>query len=200
MTLITHSLLSSWLWTMNDVERDTQAEFLRVLNREKTEPSEAMLKGIEFEDLVTDIVNGVAVKDGKELNQHKWFSAALKAADLCVGGQLQLVAKQETVIDNYPVLLYGRLDCLKAGTIYDIKFSTGYSRGKFIGSTQHPMYLELVPEALEFTYIVSNGSEVWTETYRRDEAMDIRKTVSEFFQWLKNYDLLDLYQEKWQSK
>ncbi len=79
------------------------------------------------------------------------------------------------------VVLYGRLDALKAGTIYDIKFSKGYERGKFYSSTQHPTYMLLIPEAQTFSYLVSNGMDVWTECYRRDETPDIRPIISDFF-------------------
>ena len=54
--MITHSLLSSWLYAMKDnlyedatTERDTYAEFLKTLNREPTETTEAMWNGIRFE-------------------------------------------------------------------------------------------------------------------------------------------------------
>ena len=58
--MVTHSLLSSWLYAMKDnpyedmtTERDYFQEFLTVLKREPTETTEAMRNGIEFEDLVT---------------------------------------------------------------------------------------------------------------------------------------------------
>jgi hypothetical protein len=59
------------------------------------------------------------------------------------------------------------------------------------------MYFALVPEAMEFVYIVSNGTDVWTEKYRRDEAADIRVIISMFFAWLKDNGLFELYKEKW---
>ena len=94
-------------------------------------------------------------------------------------------------------VLYGRLDVLKAGGIYDIKFSKGYDRGKYFDSTQHPVYLELIPEARHFTYLISNGTEVWSETYRRDEAPNIYPIITDFLDWLAAQGLLDLYREKW---
>ena len=84
--------------------------------------------------------------------------------------------------------------------IYDIKFSGSYDKGKFVTSTQHPTYLELIPQANEFTYIVSNGSSVWKETYRRDEVSDIREVISDFVLWLKANDLWGIYEEHWEAK
>lgn len=63
--LLTHSLLSSWLYAMKDnpredatTERDAYAEFLTTLRREPTPTTEAMQNGIDFENLVTAITEG----------------------------------------------------------------------------------------------------------------------------------------------
>ena len=198
MYLLTHSLLSSWLYAMKDspyedatTERDSYAEFLQALRREPGEQTEAMQNGIEFEDLVTDIVNGDAD------TSHKWYEAACKAARIVKGGQLQYKAKKELTVSGVKILLYGRLDVLKAGEIIDTKFSKGYERGKYITSTQHPVYLELIPEAEKFTYLVSNGTEVWTETYRRDETPSVTPIIESFIAYLKENGLWDLYVSHW---
>ncbi len=198
MYLLTHSLLSSWLYAMKDspyedatTERDSYAEFLRALRREPGEQTEAMKNGIEFEDLVTDIVNEDADAE------HKWFEAATRVARFVKGGLLQYKAKKEITVSGVKVLLYGRLDVLKAGEVIDIKFSKGYERGKYISSTQHPTYLELIPEAERFTYVVSNGNDVWTESYRRDETPSIIPIIEAFFVYLKGNGLWDLYAKHW---
>ena len=61
--MITHSLLSSWLYTMRDNPYETadstddpMSDFLRTLRREPTPTTEAMQKGIDFENLVADIL------------------------------------------------------------------------------------------------------------------------------------------------
>lgn len=197
--LMTHSLLSSWLYAMKSnpyedatTEKDPMEEFMLTLRREPTPVTQAMQNGLDFEDLVTDIVNG-------ESYDHEWYDAAAKVAQRVAGGILQYKAKREIVVGGLTLLLYGRLDCLKAGDVIDIKFSKGYDRGKYISSTQHPTYLELIPEAKQFIYIVSNGSEVWTETYRREETADIKPIIADFLEWLATMDLLDLYKEKWMA-
>lgn len=53
--LITQTLLSSWAYVFNcrdECAEDAMADFLRTLNREKTEATEAMLDGIAFENEV----------------------------------------------------------------------------------------------------------------------------------------------------
>lgn len=201
--LITHSLVSSWLYSLRDdpfadsTQEDTSKEdFLRVLRREPTPTTEAMQNGIDFEDMVT------ALTQDRPTDQNKagWLEAAQKVADIVRGGQLQYVAKAVTRVNDMELLLYGRLDALKAGRIYDIKFSKGYERGKYVDSTQHPMYMALVPEALDFTYLVSNGTEVWTEQYRRDETPDILPTVRAFLDWLRMAGLMKVYMEHWAAK
>ena len=196
--LITHSLLSAWLYSMRDdpfedAARNPMEDFLRVLHREETPATDAMQAGIDFENLVTAVLNGTA--DAKV----PWYTAAEKIAQQCAGGILQYKARKQIEVDGLNLLLYGRLDCLKAGEIMDIKFSTKYSSGKYFASTQHPVYLELVPEARQFTYLISNGSSVWTETYRREETLSIYPVISDFLVWLQTVGLLQTYKETWRT-
>lgn len=201
--LVTHSLLSAWLYSMQDnpfadaTQEDTSKEdFLRVLRREPTPTTEAMQNGIDFEDLVTELVRG----EQPNPNKTAWMEPAQKVAGIIRGGQLQYVATRKVVVDRTEFLLYGRLDALKAGRIYDIKFSKGYERGKYIDSTQHPMYLELLPSAESFTYLVSNGTELWTEQYRRDETRSIFPIIRDFVAYLDGTGLMPIYREHWVAR
>lgn len=201
--LMTHSLLSSWLYAMRDnpyedatSDKDSFAEFMMTLRREQTPTTEAMQRGIDFENLVTAIVNGEQTPPDWD----KWYNAASEIAEIVRGGCLQYKAKKEIRVAGITFLLYGRLDALKAGVIYDIKFSSSYDKGKYVDSTQHPTYLELIPQAGEFTYLVSNGGTVWKETYRRDETSDIRDVISDFVSWLEENNLMNVYKEHWEAK
>lgn len=196
--LMTHFLLNSWMYSIKEnpyedatTERDSYAEFLTTLRREPTPVSEAMQKGIDFEDMVT------AYLRGERKLAHSWFSAVAKVATIVQGGLQQYKAKREITVQGIPLLLYGRLDFLKAGVIYDTKFSGSYDVGKYIDNTQHPMYFELVPEAKAFTYLVSNGEWVWPETYGREDTPSIVPVISDFFNWLRIQGLMNLYLEKW---
>ena len=201
--LMTHSLLSSWLYAMKDSlfedatsERNAFGEFLQVLRREPTPTTEAMQKGIDFENLVTAIVRNDA--EGMRRNPD-WYDAANQIAQIVGGGSLQHRARKVMEISGMMFVIYGRLDALKAGTIYDIKFSGSYDRGKYFDSTQHPMYFKLVPEANDFVYLISNGKEVYREHYRRDETADIAVTVGSFVSWLTANGLLETYKQHWQA-
>lgn len=196
--LMTHSLLSAWLYAIKDdpyadatTERDHFAEFMDVLNRVPTPTTEAMQNGIDFEDTVMSFVRGVPKLGGK------WDDAADVVASYVRGGQFQVKAKWPATVAGTDFLLYGRLDALKAGEIYDIKFSKSYDRGKYFGSTQHPLYMELIPEARRFTYLVSNGTDVWTESYTRGETRSIFPVIADFTDWIKTQGLFPIYAEKW---
>src|SRR5699024_7523138 len=127
---MTHSLLASWLYALKDnpyddatSDKDPLGDFLKTLFRESTPTNEAMQNGIDFENLVTDIIRG-----GGDPSE-KWYGAASKVASRCSGGTLQYRARKPIEVAGEQLLLYGRLDCLKAGEIIDIKFSKGYDRG-----------------------------------------------------------------------
>ncbi len=202
--LMTQSLLSSWKYQWSDFERygekaeefqeKAERDFLSVLRREPAPTNEAIQKGIDFERLVTDICFG----GGN--NENKYYEAAREVAREIKGGQFQLAATKNVSVEGIDFLLYGRLDCLKAGVISDIKFSGSYSVGKFFDSPQHPMYMELVPEAREFTYIVSNGNRVWRETYRRDECRSVLDIIGEFVYYLRETKLLSIYESFCRAK
>ena len=105
--LMTHSLLSSWLYTMKGnpyedmtTERDPMAEFMLTLRREPTPTTEAMQNGIDFEDLVTSIING----RGDPNNQ--WYAAAEKVARRCAGGILQYKAKKVVEVGGVSLLWF----------------------------------------------------------------------------------------------
>lgn len=196
--LMTHSLLNSWIYAIKEnpyedatSERDAYAEFLATLRREPTPVSEAMQKGIDFENMV------VAYLKGERKVSHPWFNAVAKVATIVQGSLTQYRARKEIIVQGVRLLLYGKLDFLKAGVIYDTKFSGSYDVGKYIDNTQHPMYFELVPEAKTFTYLVSNGQWVWPETYERDDSPSIIPVISDFFNWLRIQGLMNLYLEKW---
>jgi hypothetical protein len=199
--LMTHSLLSAWQYAMSEdpyadatTERDPMEDFMKVLRREPRETTEAMQNGLDFEALVYRIARGVHETTNKD---DRWYDAACQISDVIIGGTIQLKAKADLRLAGTNILLFGVLDVLKAGTIYDVKFSKSYERGKYFDSTQHPAYFYLIPEAREFTYLVSNGSAVYTETYRREETRSIEPVISEFLGWLDGCGLMPIYREKW---
>jgi hypothetical protein len=116
-------------------------------------------------------------------------------------GAYQISGKKVIRVSGIDILLYGRLDVLKGGTIYDIKRVTKYAPQKYQKSYQHPVYLELFPDAKQFTYLVYDDTEkLHTETYYRDECCDVKGVIADFLRWLKENDLFEVFVSKWKSK
>ena len=175
---ITASLLNSWQYNLNN---GTLEDFVKVLNKEEFEPTDAILKGFAFEKYMQE--------------------NCLETS----GGSYQVKLSKEC--GDY--LLYGIVDCLKGGIIYDYKFSGSYEVGKFYKNYQTAMYLALVPEARKMIYLITNKfdednevtGDLFREEYDRYEIIEpIEITVNKFINWLKQMNLYTLYIEKWRCK
>ena len=198
--LVTPSLLNSWLyiWLSRDNVKESANdaicledkqdlamkkaydEFLGTLRREQTPPNENMLRGIQYED-----------------DCYKGFT---DASPIIKGGAFQIVGKKDVVVDNVPFLMYGRLDVLKNGIIYDIKRVTRYATQKYLHSAQHGFYLDLFPNASQFTYLAFDGNKLHQETYYRGQYKPTEAILSDFIQWLRENNLWDVYANLWASK
>ena len=193
--LLTQSLLSSWLYqyTAYDSER-AREDFVRALKREPAPQSKAMRDGIQFENMVTACCDGVNPDPG-----HEWEMVVRETAEILRGAQFQVTAYQDKRIDGVPFLLYGRLDALKAGVIYDTKFSRSYQSGKYVGSPQHPIYFECVPEARKFVYIIADGKAVYLEEYRREDTPPPDGIIRQFMAYLETAGLAQVYIDNWKT-
>lgn len=194
--LITQSLLNSWLYLYKtDKEDEAKDSFLNTLNRVSSPPTKAMQNGIDFENAVYSYCF-----DNSVHLPACWEKGVKGVSRYIQGGVFQLSASTKRHIAGLDFVLYGRLDALKMGTIYDVKFSECYKCGKYIDSPQHPMYFAICPEVSRFVYVISDGEEVWTEAYTRQETPDINVTIEQFVDYLKSDKLLDTYCKKWESK
>ena len=189
---LTQSLLSAWEWSYKKDEG--YEDFIRALNREKTPPTQAMLDGIRFENCLNGVLNGEEIP-----TDHEWYSVVTEMAEELQGSQQQVVLYKDIEVDGQPLLLHGVLDYLVAGHIYDCKFSKNYHLNKYLNSPQTPMYLALVPEAKDFTYIVSDGKWVYREKYPRDIVPPIEITIRYFLAYLKRQGLFEIFEEKWRA-
>lgn len=196
--LLTQSLLSSWQWSM--VKGDDE-DFWKSLRREPIPPNKAMLNGRQFEEIVQACANGYPPDES-----HKWYNGIVQSAAIVRGGAYQVKLYRDIEVDGVQFLLYGILDFLRAGTIYDTKFSSSYggsngnNANKYLGSPQTPMYLYLTPEAKKFTYVISDGKFVYTETYTRDEVPPLIQTIRVFMEYLDKRGMAATYCENWKAK
>ena len=191
--LITQSLLSSYGWIFK--KENGYDDFLKALYRKKSRQTKAMLDGIHFENLVTEYCNGNPPEGG-----HKWENGVKGVGIIVKNGAFQVKAARNVTVNGVQFILYGILDVLRGGEIFDIKFSKTYSYGKYLDSPQHPMYLALCPEAVSFTYLISDGKDVCKEPYRRENVSPIENEIAEFMQFLDERNLVGVYVDKWRSK
>lgn len=181
-------------WQYN-IKNGTLEDFIKVLNKEEFEPTESILKGFEYE---------------KYMQEN--FEETLN-------GAYQVKVSKE--YGDY--LLYGIIDCLKGGIIYDYKYTKNYEVGKFFNNHQTLMYLEMVPEAKKMVYLITNKFEqkahisvpidnenvatvettveIFREEYTKDMFPETMNSIlHKFEEWLKQMDLWNLYIEKWKCK
>lgn len=187
---ITQSLLSAWEWSFKT--DDGWDDFIAALNREKKQPTQAMLDGIRFENCLNNVLKGEPIYQDNE-----WYNVLVEMSCELQGAQQQVSLFQDCEVDGQPFLLHGVLDYLREGHIWDCKFSKTYHLNKYLTSPQTPMYLSLVPEARDFTYIISDGKYVYRERYPRDIVPPIEPTIYNFMQYLKKHGLWEVYCEKW---
>ena len=196
MYWLTQSLLSKWLHFLDadDAYSDTALQsFLSLLRLEEKEMTPAMQAGIDFESAINAAVSGVE----PEPISVKYDRAVRRFTRLCAGGQPQVPIAGHIKTCGLDFQLYGVCDYVKAGTIYDIKRVQRYEYGKYFHSPQHPMYLHLLPEARKFTYLIFDGSNIYTETYRRGDFPPIEETILKFVRWLDEFEYMDDYKKYW---
>lgn len=190
---VTQSLLSAWLWSFK--REGGWEDFLSTLSREKKQPTKAMLDGVRYENVLNNVLNGEQIAE-----DHEWFFPITEMSEELHGSQQQVTLFREVEVDGQRVLLHGVLDYLRESHIWDCKFSKTYHLNKYLDSPQTAMYLALVPEAFDFTYIISDGRYVYRERYPRDIVPPIEPTINQFYKFLKRYDLWEIYTEKWRTK
>lgn len=201
--LITQSLISSWDYAMNsreECQEEAYQSFLDTLHKIPKEQTPEMLNGILFEDEVYRAARSEP-RDAHE----KWEAGIQSVASIVRGAPFQIRLSRHLRVSGEDLLVYGVLDSMKAGTIYDVKFlnkSFGSAdlAGKYLDSPQHPAYLFLAPEALDFVYLVSDGKDLYTERYTRKNTRPFSEIAAEFLDFLRAANLFDTYKELWSAK
>ena len=187
---ITQSLLADFYWVFR--KEDGYESFLKTLNREPKPVTQAMLDGTRFEGVLNSVLDGEIITP-----DHEWYSPITEMAEELQGTQQQVMLTAKTRVEGVDFVLHGILDYLRAGHIWDCKFSKRYHLNKYLDSPQTPMYLALVPEALDFTYIITDGKYVYRERYPREIVPDIDNTINQFYRFLKQHELWETYVEHW---
>lgn len=189
---ITQTLLSAWGYVYKS--DDGYDEFINTLNRIPKEPTKAMLDGTRFEGCVNAALDGNPIP-----KDHEWYEPVTTLARYLKGSQQQVTQFRDIEVDGVPFLLHGVLDFLKAGVIYDTKFSKTYHLNKYFDSPQHSMYFSLVPEARMFKYLICDGKYIYSETYYPGDVVPIERQIQDFMRFLDRQKLIDTFVEKWGS-
>ena len=187
---LTQSLISAYEWTFK--KEDGYDEFIAALNREKKRVTTAMLDGIQYENVLNSVLDGAEITP-----DHEWYAPITEMASELWGSQQQVTLFRDINVDGVDFLIHGVLDYLRAGEIWDCKFSKTYKLNKYLGSPQTAFYMYLVPEARRFTYIVSDGTWVYRERYSREIVEPIEPYIKNFMQFLDMHNLVNIYAEKW---
>ena len=198
--LITPSLINSFQYYINDKFKspaDSRADFLKTLSKEKFKPNEAMQKGIDFEE---EIFHQCCLEKevGKKLTSDPICDEIVK---IVKGGLWQQTCKKDLQIGNQEFLLYGKMDVVKRDTVYDIKYTSNYELGKFLGSAQHLIYLYCTGLP-KFKYLISNGKDFWIEDYFNSVNIEyyIKNKINDFLSYLENdSEAKNLFQTKWRG-
>lgn len=198
--LLTQTLIGAWNYAMGareELQDGAWAEFMSTLHRVPRDITPEIHNGIEFEREVYRCAAG----DEREAHP-RWENGIRKVAEIVRGSAVQVRLSRTLYAAGEEFILYGILDALKCGTIYDVKFSnrsfaSADLAGKYLESPQHPAYLYLAPEARDFRYIVSDGEDMYTEIYNRKNTRPIGEIAAEFIGFLEAADLMGVYREKW---
>lgn len=199
--LITPTLINSYQYYINDEFKspaDSRADFLKTLSKEKFEPTEAMQKGIDFENDIKKLCDNILL-DKKENIDYEVICNDI--ATIVKDGLWQETCKKELKIGNQEFLLYGKMDVIKRDTIYDIKYTSNYELGKFLGSAQHLIYLYCTGLP-KFKYLVSNGKDFWIEDYFNNVNIEneIKSKINDFLSYLENdSEAKNLFETKWRG-
>ena len=199
--LITPTLINSYQYYINDGFKspaDSRADFLKTLSKEKFEPTEAMQKGIDFENDIKKLCDNILL-DKKENIDYEVICNDI--ATIVKDGLWQETCKKELKIGNQEFLLYGKMDVIKRDTIYDIKYTSNYELGKFLGSAQHLIYLYCTGLP-KFKYLVSNGKDFWIEDYFNNVNIEneIKSKINDFLSYLENdSEAKNLFETKWRG-
>lgn len=193
---IRQSLIGSWQYAVESGEPTKYQEFLDALSGKEWGGNEYTAAGNAFENAVTDILAGKTPTG--------WVpESAYLAAEHLRGAVLQVHLRKKITVGGIEFLLDGTLDALKAGDIFDTKYSKTYTKryparlNYYVNSPQHPMYFRLEPKAKKFTYLICDEDNLYREWYHPDECPPIDAYIREFMGYLETTGNMQTYINNW---
>lgn len=196
--LITPSLHDAWLWYIK-LDDKTDAEFLATLRKEPFAPSEAMQKGIAFEDAVLAYTKEGGFPDDAS---PEYIDCIRQIGDIVAGGLWQERAGKDVILDGVHYILYGKADVVKRNWLYDIKYTTNYEIGKYLMKIQHPVYMSLFC-LQNFGYLITDGRNFYREDYfwQADSEVKMLGELQEMMAFIYSVpEFKAAYLEHWKAR
>jgi hypothetical protein len=144
--------------------------------------SDAMQKGIDFEQSVCDYIDGKgAPEEGTPL-----FGIVSKISGHVRGASRQV---HVSALISPGITVHGYIDFLRGNTIYDVKTTSKYEFPKYLRNCQHIAYMAaLKGQGIRtFRYLATDFTDVFVEEYFWRDAMldDLSGRVGEFLSYLE---------------
>jgi hypothetical protein len=216
MLYITPSLYSAWkYWKYGDFSQyenvelengdidyvgerkrdEARKSYIEYLGKVKTEPSEGMLRGREFEDVVYQwISDGTPVLPERTLLGDNDIQFAKEIAYF-IGHNC--IWQVPGVCEIAGVVLFGIADAINRGIIYDVKRTKSFDVGEYYDSIQHLTYMKQ-HNLDEFKYFVATPSDLFVDYYKRDDDL-LESRVKGFLNDLRNDpQAFELWEANWQ--
>lgn len=174
------SMLDRFYWAKR---LGTWDELLDLINRtKKFEKTEKQLKGLRFEKLIDDILNGEVVEQ-TEFKQELVDKIAYKLHKN-IGRQKYI--EDKITVKNGIVKLYGYIDFEYDNFYIDLKTTEKYKPGKYEKYSQHKVY-PLVGKKESLIYLITDFENIYQEPYPIDpDATDkLYHEINELIEWLE---------------
>lgn len=170
MIYITPSLYSAWYWyteASEDKEEQAKLDFENALNKVKSEPTEAMQAGIDYENKIRKLaehlggINPITNEPYDELLK-QYEDIDIQIAEYLKNCLWQCQITRRTLsipadvgIPENTIAFKGVMDAFDVynGIIYDLKKTAKYERSKYDYSIQHLIYM-YCSGLYKFRYII----------------------------------------------
>ncbi|RZK77501.1 MAG: hypothetical protein EOO85_08720 [Pedobacter sp.] len=197
------SLLDAYLRFKRTDDDETFSAVFDKINGVKSEQTEQQAKGVAFESLVNDLIDGHSVYNNSAPYIRDSFSFKAELVEKIAAKLGKCKGKQQyisTIIDTRigRIKLYGIIDFEFDDMDVDLKSTGNYKLNKYIDSkeikhTQHLVYPLIRKQTGKpvkaFKYVISDFENDFQETYLPNENMEFKlmQIIYEFIAFINHY-------------
>ncbi len=153
---------------------------------------------------ITEPENSIAFMCEQHSKKYNDFSMMAGVSEICRivdGGTWYMAEKSSCIIDASTQIDYRVVaDVINGFTAYKILPVNKWTSGMMSKNIESSLLKSVFPEIHRVRYILLDNKSVYTETYYIQDIPYIEPILSEFFDWIKNTDLFDMYKKKWGNK